>query len=538
MMREASQRVFTVLQQTATASVRQLARLTGLPRSSVHRYKAGIIRRNQYPESHLWERPEGYRWLCVLVYATVFVFGIMRGVGAETLSLFFRRLHLQRWIAVSPTAIREVRRRMEGHILASQREQEQAIRQEPTGIREVCLAADETFFQEVVLLFMDISSGYIFVEASAPDRTYAPWSERVQTVVQAFGLKVRYLVRDRARALIKLADEGLAWASIPDLFHTMRELTILLGGRLQRRLQRVQTQLATSTATLAALVQVAPTAPKIDALSREIEELIQERGHLRVGIQIVPMLLHRISCLVHPFRVGSPTQPTTAPQVMEGLNEMAQAFRDLIADDGIVDSRHRLDRFTRQSQELVRLLDLWWLWVEEELMAASLDETHRDWLRRLVLPAVYWHGLADKTTQPFLPMRSQRAADTALAAVHQHPLTLQMPPAAVVAWQEWATWMAAKFQRASSVVEGRNGYLAQVHHTGRGFPAARLNALTVIHNFGLTRPDGTTAAQRLLGRPFPDLFHWLVTHMGDLPLPRSTDVSPNPKRLNLLPVPP
>ena len=537
-MRKARQRVFAILQQTATASVRQIAHLTGLPRSSVHRYKTGIVKRDQYPESHLWERPEGYAWLCLLVYATIFVFGIMRGVGAETLSLFFRLLHLQLWMAVSPTAIREVRRRMEGQILAYQREQEQAIQQESTGLREVCLAADETVFQDVVLLLMDISSGYIFVEASAPDRTFATWHNRAQAVVQAFGLKVRYLVSDRARALIKLAGDGLACASIPDLFHTMREITILLGGRLHRRLQRVQKQLATSAATFATLVQVETTSPKIAALSQEIEALTQERTHLRVGIQIVPMLLHRISCLVHPFRVGSPTQPATSPQVLEGLHEMAQAFRDLIADYGIADSRHRLDRFTRQSQELAPLIDLWWQWVEEELGAASLEEAHCDWLRRLVLPAVYWHGLAKKTTPPFLQTMYQRAADTTLAAVHQHPLTLQLPSTDVAAWQEWATWMAAKFQRASSVVEGRNGYLAQVHHTGRGIPTSRLNALTVIHNFGLTRPDGTTAAQRCFGRPFPDLFHWLVTHMGDLPLPRSAKIAPTPQRLNLLPVPP
>jgi len=34
----------------------------------------------------------------------------------------------------------------------------------------------------------------------------------------------------------------------------------------------------------------------------------------------------------------------------------------------------------------------------------------------------------------------------------------------------------------------------------------------------IRREDGTTAAERLFGDPFPDLFEWIVEHMGELPL--------------------
>jgi hypothetical protein len=76
--------------------------------------------------------------------------------------------------------------------------------------------------------------------------------------------------------------------------------------------------------------------------------------------------------------------------------------------------------------------------------------------------------------------------------------------------------MVNKFQRTSSPVEGRNGYY-RIHHCRRGFSAHRLQVLTVIHNFALHRADGTTAAQRLFGRPFPDLFEFIVENMSDLP---------------------
>jgi hypothetical protein len=40
-------------------------------------------------------------------------------------------------------------------------------------------------------------------------------------------------------------------------------------------------------------------------------------------------------------------------------------------------------------------------------------------------------------------------------------------------WKAWAADHAKTFQRASSAVEGRNGYLSQMHHNHRGLPSFR-----------------------------------------------------------------
>ncbi len=44
--------------------------------------------------------------------------------------------------------------------------------------------------------------------------------------------------------------------------------------------------------------------------------------------------------------------------------------------------------------------------------------------------------------------------------------------------------------------------------------------LTILHNFHLKRPNGTTSAQYLFDYEFPDLFEWIIDHMDDLPLAR------------------
>jgi hypothetical protein len=47
----------------------------------------------------------------------------------------------------------------------------------------------------------------------------------------------------------------------------------------------------------------------------------------------------------------------------------------------------------------------------------------------------------------------------------------------------------------------------------------RLQALTVIHNYLIQGPDGTTAAERFFGRKPPEVFAWLLERLPDLPRP-------------------
>jgi hypothetical protein len=51
--------------------------------------------------------------------ATLLVFGLKRGVGAETLSEFFGRLHLEAHVGCSPSALRRVMHTLERIILAT-----------------------------------------------------------------------------------------------------------------------------------------------------------------------------------------------------------------------------------------------------------------------------------------------------------------------------------------------------------------------------------------------------------------------------------
>ena len=115
---------------------------------------------------------------------------------------------------------------------------------------EIPAGVDETFFNNMILVLMDLSSGYIFVEEESQDRTYETWKEKVQRVIDKLGIKIKYVVSDRAKALIKLALQGLNCLSIPDLFHASNDIVRLFGSRFHKRLASVKKKLAEATAAL------------------------------------------------------------------------------------------------------------------------------------------------------------------------------------------------------------------------------------------------------------------------------------------------
>lgn len=80
--------------------------------------------------------------------------------------------------------------------------------------------------------------------------------------------------------------------------------------------------------------------------------------------------------------------------------------------------------------------------------------------------------------------------------------------------------MSAKYQRTTSAIEGRNARLAEHYFNNRSLTPKQLTALTVIHNFWITRDDNTTAIERLFKVKPPNLLHWLLDHVDYMPLPR------------------
>lgn len=510
--------IFNSIREHGQQSIRRLAERTGLSKSSVHRHLQAIGRRDRYPESSFWETEAGRNWLIRLVVATLFVFGLKRGVGAETLSEFFGRLHLEVHVGCSPSALRSVMHTLERIILdtATVWEREGVAHGE---IRPVIGAVDETFLQRMMLVFMDLTSGYLLMEEVAVDRSYDTWHGLINGRLKRFGTEVLYLVSDRAKALVKLAQTGLGCLSIPDLFHLSHDLAKGYALSIFGRLRQVQQALVQARQRLEALQASQPGSAQVQQAQASVEDCEATVKHWQGVRSAYRESLSNLSRIMHPWRLGD-SKRQTSQAVERQLQAELQRLETLLETNALPVKKDTLDKVRKQLAGVSALVDFWWQTVWHDLEHRAMPPRWTQWVEELLLPLMYWQEQLARTRCPDQTAQIARVLQAVQEAFERHPCTGQLTPEVLTGWKSWAGEHARAFQRTSSAVEGRNGYLSQMQHNHRGLPTRRYQVWTVLHNFDCRAPDGTTPAARFFRRAFPDLFESVLSQIDELPLPR------------------
>lgn len=513
-----SLRIFNALCDNAKQSLRQVAQQTGLSKSSVHRLKQAMERRDVSPESWLWETDEGRRWCLRLVVATLYTFGLKRGVGAETISEFFARLRLERQVGCSPSALRGVMDVLAQALLETAQAWEREGRADGE-IGTMIGAVDETFLERMMLVFMDLVSGYLLFEEVAENRSYDTWHTLVKARLEALGVGVLYLVSDRAKALIKLAETGLDCLSIPDVFHLMHDLVKSSSLAMFTRLRQARQALSHAQERLATCQASHPNSPETQRAHTLVETSEAEVKHWENVHSTYRHHLETLSLLIHPWRLCDSTRQSAA-EVERLLRAEIDAMEALSTTHGLPVKKQGLDKVRKQLAGVSALVDLWWHSVWHDLQQVALTPMWTRWVEELLLPLLYWQQQAARTRCPRRKAKILQALQAVQATFETHPMTQQLAPEVLAGWQAWAAEHAKAFQRASSAVEGRNGYLAQMHHNHRGLPKCRYKVWTMLHNFDCRASDGTTPASRFFRREFPDLFETVLSKIDELPRPR------------------
>jgi hypothetical protein len=521
-IRDRCQKISQFFQETKNYSQRAIAKILGISKSSVQRHLSTRSRLNQRPESHFWETVEGEKWLRLLVFGVIYCFGIKGGVGAESISTFFHLLHLEEHIGCSPSTIRVLESQLKAKIIEYEQAQSLANQQEqPIAI---CIGADETFFGLPILVAIELASGFIFSEVECKNRTYETWWEQISTWFNKEQWQCRFMVSDGAKALVKLSLSGLKCPNIPDLFHLLREFSKSMGSAIalqQARLQKEQVALATqsSPASKALLVELQKQQSQVETDHKDYQES-----------------LHTISQSIHPFDINT-GEAQIKMDLEDSLRPSVAVLERLSQSYAPTKSQAAVERWKKQIPILSGVIDAWWQWALEALSAETPEIALQNWVLNRLLPWVYWHQQTEKTRQTQLKQGYEQATKLAHNQLLRDDMTRSLSGSERQYWINWAISMCSKFQRTSSAVEGRNGYLSRLHHANRGLTEQTLQVLTIIHNFDIKRDDDSTAAQRLFGHPFPDLFESVVTQMRDLPRPRRTLKTPKSRKPTLYSVP-
>ena len=514
-----SLRVFKCLCDNGRQSVRRIAQYTGLSKSSVHRLQQAMERRDGSPESWWWETAEGHGWLLRLVVATLYIFGLKRGVGADSISEFFCRLRLEAHVGCSPSALRGVMDGVEQAILETTTAWEQAgIAHGET--RPIIGAVDETFLARMMLVFMDLVSGYLLCEEVAEERSYDTWHTLVKARLETLGGRVLSLVSDRAKALIKLAETGLECLSIPDVLHLLHDLVKGYALVICSRLRQAQQALKQAQERLATYQASHPDSPELQRVQALVETSDAEVTYWENVYSVYRHHLTTMSLLVHPWCLVDSMRQTSA-DVEHQLHAETRAIEAFITTSGLPVKKKALDKVRKQLAGVSALVDVWWQRVWQDVQhQVDLTPAWRQWVEEVLLPRMSWQEQRSRTRCPRRKAKLFEAWAAVQTACDRHPITGQLAPAVRRGWETWASEHAKAFQRASSAVEGRHGSLSQMHHNHRGLPKGRYRVWTVLHNFDCRASDGTTPASRFFRRAFPDLFETVLSQIEELPRAR------------------
>jgi hypothetical protein len=426
---------------------------------------------------------------------------------------------LEAHVGCSPSALRTVMHLLERLLrtTAAAWEKEGIAHGE---IRPVIGAVDETFLQRMLLVFMDLATGYLLMEEVAMDRRFDTWFDRANDRLKTFGTEVLYLVSDRAKALIKLAHTGLGCPSIPDLFHLGYDLAKGYSLAIFGRLRQAKRDLAHATQRLET-VQKNTQAERvhIEQAQARVAACATTLNHWQGVGRVWQQRLSNVSRILHPWRLLDSTRQTSQ-EVEEQLRAELAAIETLLETNGLPRKQDTLDKVRKQLAGIAALVDLWWQTVHQDLTQMAMTPRWTQWADELLLPLMYWHEQLRRTRCPGHKAQIARVLQAVAEAFERHPCTQKLTAEVLAGWKAWAAEHARAFQRASSAVEGRNGYLSQMQHNHRGLPARRYQVWTALHNFDGRATDGTTPASRFFRRSFPDLFESVLSQIDELPMPR------------------
>ena len=520
--------------QVSPTSAREFAKQQGLAPSTLHGW---CCQAQHDPDestpaavSQFFETPEGLRLLHRIMVAALLVVVLMGGGGVRLVRLFLTLCGLHGLVACSDSHLHARVRTLRDTIgtWADGQCVDLAATMSP---RAIGLCVDETWTDGMLLVAMDPVSGFLVVEQHAARRDAGTWASALHLGLAGLPVTVEQVTSDEAKGLLTLAHNELGVPHNSDVFHGQNELCRGIFGALRGKLSAAHKAIdqarseATKVLTARTAYLATPRGPgrpivwdtrvsvafeQVGAAQAVHYELGEQQAALRVAIQD----LGETICPVD-LRTGALQSSEAVQAGLVGIFEKIwQRITDLGLGERTVTAVAKAERLIAS---WVGSIAWWQRQVTETLAAAALAPEMVTLMWTVLIPAAFLEAAAARAPTAHLGEAYRTLLMKVTGPLHDpHGLWQQQSAALQKSLGKLARACAARFQCSSSPVEGRNGYLSLRHHHLHALPAAWLKALTVLHNYVIVRPDGTTAAERFFGRKPGDLFEHLVVVM---PLP-------------------
>lgn len=521
-------------------SCSEISRRLDVPDSTLRHWVRTRWRRmkdSQWPGDtvRFLESPDGLAVLHRILTAAHLIFVQANDCGIRNLCAFLELSGLDEFIASSYGAQQAVAQQMESLLIAFGEQEDQRL---AAGIppREISVAVDETFHPDICLVGMEPVANFILLEAYQPQRDADTWNRCLGEKLAPLAITVCQVVGDQAKAIIHYAEVHLGAHHSPDLFHvqqdTSRGVSLPLASQTRHaaeHLSKIQEKVADLQAQSRACREQCPESSQGSELEQQVQQAQTEEAAAKEHLSVCQDRQQRarqarrgLSHDYHPFDLDN-GRPLDEDEVGPRLAGRFDTLEQIAAEAGLsAHATKKLAKARRVLEPMKATILFFWKMIGVWFSLWDLPEPVRQWMRQEFIPGLYLARVAEKASDAAERHRLRELSWEILAQARSPDglwATLSLEVQADLGRK--AQVCADLFQRSSSCVEGRNGQLSLKHHALHRFTLRKLQALTVLHNYLVRRPDGTTAAERFYGTATRDLFAWLLDRLSIPTRPRA-----------------
>ena len=510
---------------------RERASDVGVPRSTVRRWEEKFPEDDE--EARFFALPVGLQVLQRAALAAMLVYEVPGTDGLRKLAQFLELSGLGRYVAHSRGWLHKFTLMTMEQMLAFEAYVSARLKAGIKTTLRITLCLDETFHPRVCLVAIEPVSGFILVERYADKRDAESWVAALKEGMSGLDVEVVQATSDEGKAILRVVRDELQADHSPDIFHVQHEVakgTMATLSAQLRAAEKALAEAATHTEACVADAQAAQQEPRGPGRPPNHERRVAEAEEAQLlahaaleqatanqdGMREV---IHALSQQYHPYdlETGQARTDAVLKSVLDGLLQKACN----IVERAELPQRcaNAINKVGRVMSDMVSTLRFFHGVVADHVATLPVGTELQMAVLMLLIPALYLQRAARKARLADKRAAIENVAQRLLGQLNAIPAWQTLDDATRDLVMKTACWCADLFQRSSSCVEGRNGRLSLFHHALHHLSDAKLHALTIIHNYFVRRPDGTTAAQRFFGQQHDDLFEWILARTAVPPAP-------------------
>jgi hypothetical protein len=457
--------------------------------------------------------------------------------GIRLVCLLLNLTGLDRFVAASYGAQQQVNRRVE-EVMVAYRQDETARLAQDMPRKDITVTQDETCTGGLCLVTMDPDSTCILLEQLAQARDQVMGNALMAPALAQRNCQVMQSTRDEAPGLLASVEHSLEAHHSPDVFHVQHELSKAVSAPMattERAAHKVvgeaREQLEQSKAHQhsagdepekrgpgrppKAPVSLEHAEQVLEAASREQERIPLQREQVTQSLRSIGHASHGVDLERGVRRNG--------PRIAADIQAHIEQVRAIAQHEGLsqrcVERSEKAERVVPNMQATIECVSGY---VRQQVDQLDLTQPASFAMHAKRISSYSLDRVAQtRTVRDGEPLR-ELAERLRAPLVELGGVLSALSPEARDQLHDEATRLAAVFQRSSANVEGRNGSLSLRNHQLRGLDLPRKReCFTAMHNFFLTRPDGTTAAERFFGQKPRSMFAAILASVELPPAPLS-----------------